>query len=375
MCWTCRLSLASRSNIRDSPFRTPNSSFTVRHAPSRNYSKSLENPSWTGRPPIDGIKDSEKPRLGLEEQPQDSAAPAPNGSHAPKHPREQNVEVTPDPWQGVFEQAIDDRKSDTRHAPRHNQTQGDQDNPQRIDKPEKDSVYRQIRVSSKGPAKPRRGTPVTLNTGPEFYTAKGQRLKPTNQTLPIDILGKPGHALVLRDAGPRKKKKLEQMAPDEPSGPDSLMNLAKIYESTQGDVPSSAEVLRNIDELRPSESVLPRREFDALKKTLYKGFTKAQLAAYIHKASSMETEKDNTILELRPWVLEKWPWIPEADSALGTSDALLQGYVSKSTTPKEKLAVGLMRQCWGLGMQELQSQLGYLDIRVQDLQFELLMCT
>lgn len=236
-------------------------------------------------------------------------------------------------------------------------------------------VYREIRVSSKGPAKFRRRAPVTLNTGPEFYAAKGQRLKPTNRTLPIDILGKPGHALVLRDAGPRQKKKLEQMAPDEPAAADSLMNLAKIYESAQGEAPGSAEVRRNIHELRPSEPVLSRREFDALKKTLYKGFTKAQLAAYIQKSSLTEKEKDGTTADhLSPaWVLEKWPWRPEVDGSSATSDALLQGYVSKSTTPKERLAVGLMRQCWGLGMQELQSQLGYLDIRAQDLQFDLLM--
>jgi hypothetical protein len=214
-----------------------------------------------------------------------------------------------------------------------------------------------------------RGRTVTLSTTPEFYTAKGRRLKPTNRDLPIGILGKPAHALVLRDAGPRKKK-LGQVAPEEPG---SLLNLAKIYESTEGDVPSSAEVLHNIHELRPAEPVLAQREFERLKETLLKGFTKAQLAAYIQKSSLAKKDKDESAAGLRPWVLEQWPWAPEVGSDSATSDALLQGYVSKSTPPKERLVIGLMRHCWGVGIQELQSRQGYLDVRVQDLQFDLLM--
>ncbi|KAH8907401.1 hypothetical protein BR93DRAFT_878112 [Coniochaeta sp. PMI_546] len=255
---------------------------------------------------------------------------------------------------------------------RRKQAEDTQDTQERRARTEDGPVYRRIRVSSKGPVRSPQRAPLTLPTGPEFYTAKGQRLRPINRSLPIDILGKPAHALVMRDAGPRRKKELEQIAPDQQSDTASPVNLAKIYESTQDDAPSTAEVLQNIHELRPTEAVLPRREFEALKKTLYKGFTKTQLETYMHKSSSLVEEKEKTT-EIRPWVLETWPWTPEVAPDTETSDALLQGYVSKSTTPKERLVVSLMRQCWGLGMQELQSQQGYLDVRVQDLQFDLLM--
>ncbi|OIW30498.1 hypothetical protein CONLIGDRAFT_574312 [Coniochaeta ligniaria NRRL 30616] len=255
---------------------------------------------------------------------------------------------------------------------RRNQAEDTQGTHEGGNRAEDGPLYRHIRVSSKGQSRSHPRALAPLKTGPEFYTAKGQRLKPTNRSLPIDILGKPGHALVLRDAGPRRKKELEQMAPDKPSDSASPMSLAKIYASTQVDVPSSAEVLQNIHELQPAEPVLSRRKFEALKKTLYKGFTKTQLAAYIHRSSVMAKNKDK-ITQVRPWVLEKWPWTPEVDTYWGTADALLQGYVSKTTPPKERLATALMRQCWGLGIQELQSQQGYLDVKVQDLQFDLLM--
>jgi hypothetical protein len=370
VCLRCQLSLATRGRARPSLFRTSNSTFTVRNAPSRGYSDSPEKPRWTGQLPIDEPQDAEEPWQGIEQHAQERTEATQESALPPDPPQRQDGAGTPDPWQGVFEQAIGDRKSDWRDRTRHDRTEDAPKTQQRTDEPEQDPVYRRIRVFSKAPAKSRHRAPVTLNTGPEVYTAKGQRLKPTNRSLPIDILGKPGHALVLRDTGPMRKKKLEQMAPDEPA---SLLNLAKIYESTEVDVPSSAEVLHNIHELQPGETVLPRREFEALKKTLYKGFTKAQLAAYIQKSSLVDKDKNKTTLELRPWILENWPWSPEMESDFGNSDALLQGYVSKSTTPKERLVIGLMRQCWGLGIQELQSQQGYLDVRMQDLQFDLLM--
>lgn len=255
---------------------------------------------------------------------------------------------------------------------RQNNAEDTPDTQEQTERPKEGSVYRHIRVSGKGPARSRPRASPALSTGPDFYTAKGQRLKPTNQSLPIDILGKPGHALVLREAGSRRRKKLEQMAPETLSDLASPINLATIYESTQADAPSSAEVLQNVHGLQPTEAVLPRREFEALKKTLSKGFTKAQLAAYIQKSSVAAEDKDGTA-GLGPWAWEKWPWTPEVESDSGTTDPLLQGHVSRSTPPKERLAIALMRQCWGLGVRELQSQQGYLDVRVRDLQFDLLM--
>lgn len=365
VCLRCQLSLTSRGRTRPSPLRSFESSISIRDAPSRSYSDVPGKPTWQGRLPVEDeqqqesvwkgrlpdedSQDKKDPWQGLfpDEQPRNSDAPARTGHRKPA-------------WREPKERVLHDEAEDTQNA--HEQGEEMQEK----------AVYRNIRVFSRGPAarRPPSAHRVVLDNKPQFYTAKGHVLKPTNRDLPIDILGKAGHVLVMRDAGPRRKKNLQQMAPDAPSDTDLPMNLAKIYESTQLDVPSSAEVLHNIHELQPTENVVPRPEFEAIKQTLYKGFTKAQLATYITKSSLVTKDKDT--VQPRPWVLEKWPWAPELEGD-GAADALLHGYVTKSTTPKEKLVVGLMRQCWGLGIQELQSQQGYLDVRVQDLQFDLLM--
>ncbi|KAB5546865.1 mitochondrial inner-membrane-bound regulator-domain-containing protein [Coniochaeta sp. 2T2.1] len=370
VCLRCRLSLASRPRTRPILLRTSsNANVALRYAPSRNYSESAEKPVWTGRLPIedDGPREDADLWRELDKQVIDpnrnSQRPEDARSVAEQHPRETDA--------GEHEDA--GHKGGWTGSIRYETVEETRDARQSKDEVGEPSAYRQIRVHDNGKARKRQPSHKTLHVGPEFYSAKGQRLKPTNRELPIDILGQPGHALVMRDAGKKPRRQLEQMPEDEPADSDSAMNLVKIYESTQVDVPSSAEVLHNIHELKPSETVLTQREFEALKKTLYKGFTKTQLATYIHKTSLVEKDRDGTLLDLRPWVLEMWPWAPELKSEFETTDALLQGYVKKSTSPKERLVVSLMRQCWGLGIREIQSQQGYLDVRVQDLQFDLLM--
>lgn len=371
VCLRCQLSLASRSWIRPSPLRPYNTAVSIHDAPRRSYSDSPERPTWKGRLPIDEPQDDKDPWRGLEEQARDGRSPA--SKRGLPVDQAHDAAQTQDPWQGAFEQRTGAyQEKDWMRQTRQNNAEDAPDTQEQAERPKEGSVYRHIRVSGKRPARSRSRATPTLSTGPDFYTAKGQRLKPTNQSLPIDILGKPGHALVLRDAGPRRRKKPEQIAPETPSDSTSPINFATIYESIETDVPSSAEVLQNIHELQPTENILPRREFEALKKTLSKGFTKAQLAAYIQKSSVAAEDKDE-MAGLGPWAWEKWPWTPEVESDSGTTDPLLQGYVSRSTAPKDRLAIALMRQCWGLGMQELQSQQGYLDVRVRDLQFDLLM--
>jgi hypothetical protein len=60
------------------------------------------------------------------------------------------------------------------------------------------------------------------------------------------------------------------------------------------------------------------------------------------------------------WILKQWPWVPEIEAGMRRTDPLLRSYVQESTTPKKRLAALLMRQCWGLSVQERQNQQGYL---------------
>ncbi|RKU45400.1 hypothetical protein DL546_004959 [Coniochaeta pulveracea] len=211
---------------------------------------------------------------------------------------------------------------------------------------------------------------------------KGQRLKQTAQDLPIDILGKPGHAIVLRDVGPAKRRMLQQLIEEEKGKEQKSSNLdeqlSQICESAeQPNPPSSDEVLRNIDELKPARSVIPRRDFNVLKKKLSDGFTKSQLATYITTEAAKDTVKRRTDRKTgkgsrRPWIVEESAWTPE-NHLPGSLDALMTGYLSKNPSPKERLVVGLLRRCWNLSVEELQKTQGFLDVVLKETQFELLL--
>ncbi|KUI61286.1 hypothetical protein VP1G_08451 [Cytospora mali] len=73
-----------------------------------------------------------------------------------------------------------------------------------------------------------------------------------------------------------------------------------------------------------------------------------------------------------PWMVEQAHWCPEVAGAVEETEYPLRGYILKSMRPKQRLVVQLMRECWGVSAQELQDGNGRLDVRVRDLEFQLL---
>ncbi|ROW13854.1 hypothetical protein VPNG_03536 [Cytospora leucostoma] len=73
-----------------------------------------------------------------------------------------------------------------------------------------------------------------------------------------------------------------------------------------------------------------------------------------------------------PWMVSEAHWSPEVAGAIKETDYPLRGYVLKSMRPKQRLAIQLMRECWGVSAQELQDGNGSMDVLVRDLEFELL---
>jgi hypothetical protein len=174
----------------------------------------------------------------------------------------------------------------------------------------------------------------------------------------------------MRDGGAWQKKteiKEEPAATAEPFSP------AQALESETSD-PTTEDVLLNIDELRPGDlKVLSEREFNLLRSTLLEGFTRAQLEAYITKFRNTSQREKVRVSGDTPWVLELWDWRPEVEVGHGSEDPALAGYVTKSMTPKERTGVRLIRECWGLSTQELLDGQGYLDARIRDPEFSLLL--
>lgn len=206
------------------------------------------------------------------------------------------------------------------------------------------------------------------------YTSRGQIVAPEQEGLDIDMLGKPGSAIVLREKRTRKKKrqlvelKLDAAAPETQVDPASLL-------ADDNAAAESEDILVNIHELRPKDKrILSDKEFTQLKNTLVDGFTSAQLTRYIREYETIRqlSQEDDHNPELPSWVLEHQPWVPTAVNRVEGVEANLVGYITKGMAPKGRLAVRLMRNCWDLSNQLVLDRDGYLSLRLRDVEFSLL---
>ncbi|OTA80836.1 hypothetical protein M434DRAFT_401574 [Hypoxylon sp. CO27-5] len=194
------------------------------------------------------------------------------------------------------------------------------------------------------------------------------------QNLASDMLGKPASVIVMRDGGLYQKKD----RPPAPVGPDNEANAQPInieaLLNSQREPPKPQEVRKNIDSLRPStETALSEREFRKLQALLTDGFLSAQLHEYLeyHKQNG----QPSTPAFKYDWIKEITPWVPLANqsSVAEGTDPSLHGYITDSTTAKEKLAIRIMRECWGLSIVDLDAGLGETKIKIRNFEFLLLM--
>ncbi|KAI0972026.1 hypothetical protein F4678DRAFT_430954 [Xylaria arbuscula] len=197
-----------------------------------------------------------------------------------------------------------------------------------------------------------------------------------------DMLGKPAYAIVMRDGGNIRKRDRASIPHEQAESDNNLAASIEALLESQGNASTLDDVRSNIDELRPkTDKVLSEKDFRKLQRLLTGGFLTAQLQDYVkwHEldaaARSQETTADGSSHPEFPWIQSLRPWVPlqtQPNSAEGTA-SLLHGYVSDTTTTKEKLGIRLMCECWGLSIAELQTQLGETWLQLQPLEFTLLM--
>jgi hypothetical protein len=197
-----------------------------------------------------------------------------------------------------------------------------------------------------------------------------------------EMLGKPAYAIVMRDGGNvRRQSPLGSKA----NKTESQGNVAQSIESlldSQREPPTLQEVRSNIQDLQPqTDKVLSKKDFRKLQQLLTEGFLSSHLQDYMEwrKADahheSQEIVTDAPSHPEFPWIREMSPWVPlqVQSNAVDGTDVALQGYISDTTSPKEKLAIRLMRECWGLSIAELETQLGETLIKLRNYDFILLM--
>ncbi|RYP77779.1 hypothetical protein DL771_000876 [Monosporascus sp. 5C6A] len=219
------------------------------------------------------------------------------------------------------------------------------------------------------------------------HRAKGRVLIEATESLGTDMLGRPAQALVMKEGVYRKKRPASVILGDEP-GPTDVEALLE----TRNEPATPEEARANIDELWPrTETLLSEKAFRKLQKALTDGFLKSQLKDYIenfkqeagvdrHESLAGDSESapsagESGVPEEYDWIKSISPWAPlngDGSIAEGTGRNL-HGYVSDSTTDKEKLAIRILRECWALSIQELSSGLGEVWVRLRNWEFTLLM--
>ena len=209
-------------------------------------------------------------------------------------------------------------------------------------------------------------------------------LTPAAESLGTDVLGKPAHAIVLKE-GIYERRKFESLVLESDHKPAG--DMAAMLE-TQRQPATIDEAFANINELRPArDRYLPEKEFRKLQETLTDGFLVSQLDAYIqnyntlNQAESNEdpdaTEEEQQDSPAAPfkWITSVSPWEPLPDdlSDPESTPRLVAGYLPPSAEPKDKLVMRVLRECWQLSIQELNTGIGETQVELDPYAFTLLM--
>jgi hypothetical protein len=139
------------------------------------------------------------------------------------------------------------------------------------------------------------------------------------------------------------------------------------------------EVNENISSLRPpiGQDTVDRDVLNALVQQLQEGFTTAQLEKYIELYTAVESETPDVELESSKKGKSKLrvtQWLPGTSEIEDRFDAdPLRGYFLDSHTNKQRLALRLLRNCWGIELLEIAEGLGQFEIQVKPKDLDLLL--
>ncbi|SPO03876.1 uncharacterized protein DNG_06559 [Cephalotrichum gorgonifer] len=210
--------------------------------------------------------------------------------------------------------------------------------------------------------------PHPPSRGPRWRHSHG-RIEIETPSLGMKILGKDGHTIVLRERASSRK---DPTIVEEQRRVKDL-DIERTLEEQDQDL-TIEETMRNIEELRPSDSSdLLARQFSRILTTLMDGFTRSQLEDYVcHFMGGVKGGGDavpdrgrSDLLRrltghmraqlrypVRPqyqWIRKQFAWMPPKDYPWGN-------------TMKEKLALAIMRACWHLQAVEETPLTGEVEI-------------
>jgi len=203
------------------------------------------------------------------------------------------------------------------------------------------------------------------------YTGSMQR--EGRETLEIESLGKAAEVIVLRDSGLKFTRRTTVIPEAEKA---EAVDILATLNRERGMV-AHTQVDENISTFRPKAGEEPqdRQQFNELVQQIQSSFTISQLAKYIQTFSSGQ---DSAAPSLRKAIKAKLirritPFLPQAAiDGDPTDPASVRGYSYPSYTPKQRLALRVMRECWKLRLPELEDGIGEIEVELNSPDFQLL---
>lgn len=205
---------------------------------------------------------------------------------------------------------------------------------------------------------------------------RGRKVREQAVGLGVDTLGTEAKVIVLRDAGVHYSPRPEI---EELKGGEAVDILAQL-DAERGLI-GQGEVEKNIDELKPKDPQKPITwdELQVIEQQLVNGFTVSQLVRYIgsfevRQKTKIPSNVGKTQRECQGPIIEETNWMPGiSENGEEFDKSLLRGYGSDAFTPKQRLVVQLLRQCWHLEVREVIESTGEVELKMGSAELELLL--
>ncbi|KAF4124554.1 hypothetical protein GMORB2_5220 [Geosmithia morbida] len=172
------------------------------------------------------------------------------------------------------------------------------------------------------------------------------------QRVNAEALGRPIDTLVIRDPDMLRRKGGGRKMVIPTDSTDQLDWRSLLEPATPAEVDAVAEALANIEELRPIDLTIPRRQLNDLIDSLSEGFTKDQLSMYHGQADDPKTSPSSHQIPKYDWLAGCSSWKSASQESVGAE------------SPKKRLARAIVTSKWNIQAQEEVGGLGLTEIHV-----------
>ena len=216
------------------------------------------------------------------------------------------------------------------------------------------------------------------------------------QALGLDVLGKPAQVLIV-DIEEKRKRSLSlrssHLEPDDSKEDLPTYDILQKVDEEKG-VPTLDDVHRNIEDLRDSwlrargdpQGLVKDKDWEELASQLKRGFNRTQLQSYIERLEStgrsdsedLDTDFTSRTISRSPWragqspisTARAPPFTKKGNATANSDPARTNGIQRKS---KNIVIKKLVSNYWNIQPVSTERSMGYLDVKLPQLHFELIL--